>query len=65
MYNKYILVWFGLALVHISYCWLFNAKFSLFIFIKIYDLVLLFYGILTILGYFMPKASVYIYIEYI
>ena len=32
--NIYDLVWFGLVLLHINHCRLFNAKSSLYIYIK-------------------------------
>ena len=56
------MVSFGLVLWHINHCRLFNAKFSLYIYIKyiLFGLVG-FYGISTIVGYLMPN-SLYTYI---
>ena len=60
--NIYDLVWFGWVLWHINHCWLFNAKFSLYIYIKyIWFGMLWFYGISIIVGYLMPN-SLYTYI---
>ena len=61
----YILNMYDLVLLflrHIKHCWLFNAKFSLYIYIKYiwFDLVG-FYGISTIVGYLMPNR-LYTYI---
>ena len=52
----------GLVLWHINHCRLFNAKSSLYIYIKYigFDLVG-FYGISTIVGYLMPNP-LYTYI---
>ena len=60
----YDLVWFGLVLWHINHCRLFNAKSSLYIYIKYIGFGLVgFYGISTILGYLMPNPLyIYIYI---
>ena len=62
---KYILfglVWFGLVLWHINGCGLFNAKSSLYIYIKYVWFGLVgFYGISTIVGYLMLNP-VYTYI---
>ena len=56
------LVWFGLVLWHIKHCRLFNAKFSLYIYIKYTGFGLVwFYGISTFVGYLMPN-SLYTYI---
>ena len=53
----------GLVLWHINHCWLFNAKSSLYISIKyIWFGLVWFYGISTIVGYFMPNP-VYTYIS--
>ena len=50
------LVWFCLVLWHINHCWLFNAKSSLYIFIRYIGFGLVaFYGISTIIGYLMPN----------
>ena len=60
--NIYDLVWFGLILWHINHCRLFNAKSSLYIYIKYIRFgLVLFYGISTIVGYFMPNP-LYTYI---
>ena len=60
--NIYDLVWLGWVLWHINYCRLFNAKSSLYIYIKYiwFDLVG-FYGISTIVSYLMPNP-LYTYI---
>ena len=59
VYIKYIR--FGLVLWLINHCWLFNAKFSLYIYINyIYFGLAGFYGISTI-----AKSSSYMYIKYI
>ena len=52
-FNKWLVDWISW---HISYCWLFNANSSLYIYIKCisFDLVG-FYGISTIVGYLMPN----------
>ena len=56
--NIYDLVW----LVFMAYCRLFNAKSSLYIYIKYVGFGLVgFYGISTIVGYLMPNL-VYTYI---
>ena len=49
-------IWFGWFLWHINHCRLFNAKSSLYIYIKfiIFGLVW-FCGISTIVGYLMPN----------
>ena len=50
------MIWFGLVLWHINHCWLFNAKSSLYIYIKYKGFGLVgFYGISTIVGYLMPN----------
>ena len=52
----------GLVLWHINHCRLFNAKSSLYIYMKYTGFSLVeFYGISTIVGYFMPNP-VYTYI---
>ena len=52
-------IWFDWVLWHINHSWLFNTKSSLYVDIKIYDLVwfalVWFYGISTIVGYLMPN----------
>ena len=56
------MIWFGLVLWHINHCRLFNAKFSLYIYIKnILFGWLGFYDISAIVGYLMPN-SLYTYI---
>ena len=61
--NIYGLVWFGLVLWHINHCRLFNAKSSLYIYIKyIWFGLVGFYGISTIVGYLMPNP-IYTYIS--
>ena len=58
----YIYIWFGLVLWHTNHCRLFNAKSSLYIYIKYTGFGLVgFYGISTILGYLMPNL-LYTYI---
>ena len=48
--------WFDLVLWHINHCGLFNAKSSLYIYIKyIWFGLVWFYGISIILGYLMPN----------
>ena len=57
---------FGLVLWHINISWLFNAKCFLYIHIKYiwFDLVG-FYGISTIVGYYIPNLfHTYMYIRY-
>ena len=54
--NIYDLVWLGWVLWHINHCRLFNAKSSLYIYIKYIRFGLVgFYGISTIVGYLMPN----------
>ena len=56
------MIWFDWFLWHINNCWLFYAKSCLYIYIKYIGFVLIgFYGISTIVGYFMPNP-VYTYI---
>ena len=57
------LIWLGWILLHINYWRLFNAKSSLYIYIKyiLFGLVV-FYGISTIVGYSMPNP-IYTYIS--
>ena len=59
------LVWFGFW--HINPYWLFNARSSLYIYIKyIWFGLVGFYDISTIVGYFMQnRLYIYIYIKYI
>ena len=58
--NIYNLVWFGFMAY--QHCRLFNAKSSLYIYIKyIWFGLVWFYGISTIVGYLMPN-SLYTYI---
>ena len=50
------MIWFGWVLWHINQCRLFNAKSSLYIYIKYIRFGLFgFYGISTIVGYLMPN----------
>ena len=50
------MIWFGWVLWHINPCRLFNAKSSLYIYIKyIWFGLVGFYGISTIVGYLMPN----------
>ena len=56
------MIWFGWVLWHINHSWLFNAKSSLYIYIKYIGISLVeFYGISTIVGYLMPN-HLYTYI---
>ena len=56
-------IWFGWVLWHINNCRLFNAKSSLYIYIKYIGFGLVgFYGISTIVGYLMPNP-LYTYIS--
>ena len=49
------MIWFGWVLWHINHCRLFNAKFSLYIYIKYIRFGLVgFYGISTIVSYLIP-----------
>ena len=56
------MIWLGCVLWHINHCRLFNAKSSLYIYIKYigFDWVV-FYGISTTVGYLMPNP-LYTYI---
>ena len=65
--NIYDLIWFGLVLWHINHCRLFNAKSSLYIYIKYIRFGLIgFYGIPTLVGYLMPNPLyTYMHIKYI
>ena len=48
------MIWFGLVLWHIDNCWLFNAKSSLYIYMKYIGFgLVVFYGISTTVGYLM------------
>ena len=50
------MIWFGWVLWQINHCRLFNAKSSLYIYIKYIRFVLVrFYGKSTIVGYLMPN----------
>ena len=56
------MIWFSWVLWHINHCWLFNAKSSLYIYIKyIWFGLVRFYGISNIVGYLMPNP-LYTYI---
>ena len=56
------MIWFGWVLWQINHCRLFNAKSSLYIYIKYIRFVLVrFYGKSTIVGYLMPNP-LYTYI---
>ena len=58
------MIWFGWLLWHIKHCRLFNAKSSLYIYIKYIGFGLVgFYGISTIVGYLMPNP-LYTYIRF-
>ena len=61
------MIWFGWVLWHINHYRLFNAKSSLYIYIKYIGSDLVgFYSISTIVGYSMPNPLyIYIYIKYI
>ena len=60
--NIYNLVWSGLVLWHIKHCRSFNAKSSLYIYIKYIGWGLVgFYGISSIVGHLMPNP-LYTYI---
>ena len=57
------MIWCGLVLWHINHCRLFNAKSSLYLYIKYIGFGLVrFYGISTIVGYLMPNL-LYTYIS--
>ena len=62
------MIWFHWVLWHINHCRLFNAKSSLYTYIKYiwYDFVLVrFFGTWTVVGYLMPNllyTNIYIYI---
>ena len=50
------MIWLGLVLWHINHCRLFNAKSSLYIYIRYIGFGLVgFYDISTIVGYLMPN----------
>ena len=56
------MIWFGCVLWHINHCRLFNAKSSLYIYIKYIGFgLVVFYGISIIVGYVMPNR-LYTYI---
>ena len=58
------MIWFGWVLWHINHCRLFNAKSSLYIYIKYIGFGFngwVFYGISTIVGYLMSNP-LYTYI---
>ena len=56
------MIWLGWVLWHINHCRLFNAKYSLYIYIKYIRFGWVgFYGISTIVGYLMPNP-LYTYI---
>ena len=64
--NGQRIIRFGLVLWHINHWRLFNAKSSLYIYIKyIWFGWVGFYAISTIIDYLMPISSLYIYIKYI
>ena len=58
------MIWFGWVLWHINNCRLFNAKSSLYIYIKYISFGLVrFYGMSTIVGYLIQNPLyIYIYI---
>ena len=58
------MIWFGWILWHINYCRLFNAKSSLYIYIKYIGFGLLLWHINHCI-LFNAKSSLYIYIKYI
>ena len=50
------MIWFYWVLRHINHCRLFNAKSSIYIYIKYIGFGLVgFYGISTVVGYLMPN----------
>ena len=57
------MIWFDRVLLQINHCWLFNDKYSLYIYIKyiLFGLVG-FNGITAIVGYSMPN-SLYTYMR--
>ena len=56
------MIWLGCVLWYINYCWLFNAKSLLYIYIEYRGFGLVgFYGISTIVGYLISNP-IYIYI---
>ena len=62
LWKEMVLVWFGLVLLHIHHCRLFNAKSSLYIYNKyIRFSLVVFYGISTIVDYFISNP-LYTYI---
>ena len=60
------MIWFSLHLWHTNHCWLFNAKSSLYIYIKYIWFGLVGFSVIsTIVGYLMPNpllTYIYIYI---
>ena len=64
MITNFSLVWFGLVLWHINHCRLFNAKSSLYIFIRYIRFGLVLWQI-NHCRLFNAKFSWYIYIKYI
>ena len=59
---KIYMIWLGWVLWHINHCRLFNAKSSLYMYIKYIKFTLVvFYGISTIVDYLMPNL-LYTYI---
>ena len=60
IYQIYM-IWFGWVLWHINHCSLFNAKSSLYIYIKYTFGLVEFYGISTMVGYVMSNP-LYTYI---
>ena len=52
------MIWFGWVLWHINHCRLFNAKSSLYIYIKYIGFGFIgFYGVATIVGYLMQNLA--------
>ena len=54
------MIWFGWVLWHINHCWLFNAKSSLYIYIKYIGFGLVWFGfkgISTFVGYIIPNPD--------
>ena len=69
------MIWFGWILWHINHCRIFNAKFSLYIYIKYIGFALVgFYGISTTVDYLFnakfyshthTHTHIYIYIRFV
>ena len=60
------MIWLDWVLWHINHCRLFNAKSSLYIYVKyIWFGWIGFYGISTIVGYLMPNPLYTLYVKYI